>query len=104
MLDEEFIAINLLNESLKLNPVNYSSLVIQAEYLMKKNSYDLALQCAKKAVNYAPSEFITWEILTQVYISLEDYKMVSHKVLMKKLLKLYKGFVNFKFMSNIYLL
>ncbi|CCJ28504.1 unnamed protein product [Pneumocystis jirovecii] len=75
LMDEEFIAINLLNESLKLNPVNYSSLVIQAEYLMKKNSYDLALQCAKKAVNYAPSEFITWEILTQVYISLEDYKM-----------------------------
>ncbi|KAG4304407.1 hypothetical protein PORY_002117 [Pneumocystis oryctolagi] len=75
LMDEEFIAIDLLNESLKLNPVNYSSLILQAEYLMRKKCYDLALQCAKKAVNYAPSEFITWEVLTQVYIVLEDYKM-----------------------------
>ncbi|KAG4302194.1 hypothetical protein PCANB_001406 [Pneumocystis canis] len=75
LMDEEFIAVNLLNEILTSNPINYSSLIIQTEYLIKKNCYDLALQCAKKAVNCAPSEFITWEILTQVYIALEDYKM-----------------------------
>ncbi|KTW26180.1 hypothetical protein T552_03071 [Pneumocystis carinii B80] len=75
LMDEEFIAIDLLNESLKLNPVNYSSLIIQVEYLIKKNCYNLALQCAKKAVNSAPSEFITWESLAQVYIALEDYRM-----------------------------
>ncbi|KAG5440408.1 hypothetical protein PCK2_000541 [Pneumocystis canis] len=65
LMDEEFIAVNLLNEILTLDPINYSSLVIQTEYLIRKNCYDLALQCAKKAISCAPSEFITWEILTQ---------------------------------------
>jgi predicted Zn-dependent protease len=35
-----------------------------------------ALECAKRAVNSAPSEFTNWERLAQVYLKLEQYEMV----------------------------
>lgn len=42
---------------------------------MSKGRYDLALECAKRAVNSAPSEFTTWERLAQVYLKLEQYEL-----------------------------
>lgn len=41
---------------------------------MSKGRYDLALECAKRAVNSAPSEFTTWERLAQVYLKREQWE------------------------------
>lgn len=75
--DEEVKAVGLLYETIKLLPMESSLLDVQAEFCMSKGRYDLALECAKRAVNSAPSEFTTWERLAQVYLKLEEYELVS---------------------------
>jgi len=74
--DEEVKAVSLLYETIKLLPLDSSLLDVQAAFCMSKGRYDLALECAKKAVNSAPSEFTTWERLAQVYLKLEQYELV----------------------------
>lgn len=77
--DEEVRAVQVLYETVKLLPMDSSLLDVQAEFCMNKGRYDLALECAKRAVNSAPSEFTTWERLAQVYLKLEEYELVcSH--------------------------
>ncbi|RPA92633.1 chaps-domain-containing protein [Choiromyces venosus 120613-1] len=73
--DEEVKAVSLLYETIKLLPLDSSLLDVQAAFCMSKGRYDLALECAKKAVNSAPSEFTTWERLAQVYLKLEQYEL-----------------------------
>jgi Flp pilus assembly protein TadD len=75
--DEEVKAVQLLYDTVKLLPMDNSLLDVQADFCMRKGRYDLALECAKRAVNSAPSEFTTWERLAQVYLKLEQYEMVS---------------------------
>ena len=74
--DEEVKAVQLLYDTVKLLPMDNSLLDVQAEFCLRKGRYDLALECAKRAVNSAPSEFTTWERLAQVYLKLEQYEMV----------------------------
>jgi tetratricopeptide (TPR) repeat protein len=74
--DEEVKAVQLLYDSVKLLPMDNSLLDVQAEFCMNKGRYDLALECAKRAVNSAPSEFTTWERLAQIYLKLEQYELV----------------------------
>ncbi|KAA8892744.1 Chs5p-Arf1p-binding proteins-domain-containing protein [Sphaerosporella brunnea] len=73
--DEEVKAVQLLYDTVKLLPMDNSLLDVQAEFCMNKGRYDLALECAKRAVNSAPSEFTTWERLAQVYLKLEQYEL-----------------------------
>ncbi|KAG0638358.1 Chs5p-Arf1p-binding proteins-domain-containing protein [Tuber brumale] len=73
--DEEVKAVSLLYETIKLLPLDSGLLDVQAAFCMSKGRYDLALECAKKAVNSAPSEFTTWERLAQVYLKLEQYEL-----------------------------
>lgn len=73
--DEEVRAVQVLYETVKLLPMDSSLLDVQAEFCMNKGRYDLALECAKRAVNSAPSEFTTWERLAQVYLKLEEYEL-----------------------------
>lgn len=75
--DEEVRAVQLLYDTVKLLPMESSLLDVQAEFCMSKGRYDLALECAKRAVNSAPSEFTTWERLAQVYLKLEQYELVG---------------------------
>lgn len=74
--DEEVRAVQLLYDTVKLLPMESSLLDVQAQFCMSKGRYDLALECAKRAVNSAPSEFTTWERLAQVYLRLEEYELV----------------------------
>ncbi|GAO47298.1 chaps-domain-containing protein [Saitoella complicata NRRL Y-17804] len=73
-MDEEVRAIKLLHETMQQLPNSHQLLNVQAQFLVKKDRRDLALLCAKRAVNNAPSEFTTWARLTEIYISLGDYE------------------------------
>ncbi|KAF8903588.1 hypothetical protein BGZ58_006584, partial [Dissophora ornata] len=71
---DELKAINVLYEALKQFPQSYALLHVQADVLRGKGKLEMALRLAKQAVNCAPSEFITWAKLTEVYIDLGDYE------------------------------
>ncbi|CAG8619896.1 11615_t:CDS:10 [Funneliformis caledonium] len=73
-MDEEIKAVKKLYEALKKNPMSYALLHVQADFLLSKGRTDYALKLAKQAVNCAPSEFVTWAKLTEVYIELRDYE------------------------------
>nr|VWO95775.1 Tubulin beta chain (Beta-tubulin) [Ganoderma boninense] len=47
---------------------------VQCEFLRSKGKYDWAVKLARQAVNCAPSEFVTWEKLTECYIDLGQYE------------------------------
>ncbi|KAJ7255406.1 Chs5p-Arf1p-binding proteins-domain-containing protein [Mycena rebaudengoi] len=49
---------------------SYTLLHAQCDFLRSKNRSDWALKLAREAVNAAPSEFVTWEKLTEVYVEL----------------------------------
>jgi Chs5-Arf1p-binding protein BUD7/BCH1 len=71
--DEEVQAVRMLYESLQDVPMDYSLLDAQAEFCLSKGENELALECAKRAVTAAPSEFSTWARLCEVYVSLEHF-------------------------------
>ncbi|CAG8515848.1 17540_t:CDS:10 [Acaulospora morrowiae] len=73
-MDEEIKAVNILYDALKKSPMSYALLHVQADFLLSKDKKDYALKLAKQAVNCAPSEFVTWAKLTEVYIELGDYE------------------------------
>ncbi|EPS41663.1 hypothetical protein H072_4432 [Dactylellina haptotyla CBS 200.50] len=73
--DEEVKAVQLLYETIKVLPMDHSLLDVQADFCQGKGRSDLALECAKRAVNSAPSEFTTWAKLAEIYIALEQYEM-----------------------------
>ncbi|CAG8757626.1 4368_t:CDS:10 [Cetraspora pellucida] len=73
-MDEEIKAINILYEALKQQQMSYALLHVQTDFLLSKGKKTYALKLAKQAVNCAPSEFVTWAKLTEVYIELEDYE------------------------------
>jgi len=73
--DEEIKAIEVLNDALKKRPQSYSLILVQIEFLRKKRHFDMALKLAKLAVTYAPSEFITWCTLAEVFFDLDDIEM-----------------------------
>jgi hypothetical protein len=47
--------------------------------LRSKGRNDWALKLAREAVNCAPSEFVTWAKLTEVYIDMGMYDSVSRR-------------------------
>jgi predicted Zn-dependent protease len=66
-----------MSAAMKETPNSYTLLHVQCEFLRSKGKYDWALKLARQAVNCAPSEFVTWEKLTEVYIDLKEYESVS---------------------------
>jgi Chs5-Arf1p-binding protein BUD7/BCH1 len=76
MVDEEVKAVDLMCSYLVENPLHFGFLVTQAQFLLKKNRPELAVELAKAAVNANPSEYATWAILTESYIALEDFENV----------------------------
>lgn len=77
--DEEVKAVSLLHETIKVLPMDPACLDVQAQFCMNKGRNDLALECAKRAVNSAPSEFTTWARLAEVYLALEEWELVGPK-------------------------
>lgn len=75
--DEEVKAVQIMNNAMSESNQSYTLLHVQCEYLRSKGKYEWALRLARQAVNSAPSEFVTWEMLTQVYIDLGEYESVG---------------------------
>ncbi|KAI5795423.1 Chs5p-Arf1p-binding proteins-domain-containing protein [Peziza echinospora] len=73
--DEEVKAVSLLYDTIKILPMDAACLDVQAQFCMSKGRNDLALECAKRAVNSAPSEFTTWARLAEVYLALEQWEL-----------------------------
>ena len=73
--DEEVRAIALLDEAIQQLPMDYALLDVQAEFLKSKGRADLALECAKRSVTAAPSEFGTWARLAEIYVYLEEWEL-----------------------------
>jgi Chs5-Arf1p-binding protein BUD7/BCH1 len=73
--DEEVQAVRLLHDALLDVPMDYSLLDCQAGFCLMKGENEMALECAKRGVTAAPSEFGTWSRLAEVYISLEQWDL-----------------------------
>jgi len=75
--DEEVKAIQVMNSAMNDSNQSYTLLHVQCEFLRSKGKHEWALKLARQAVNSAPSEFVVWEMLTQVYIDLGQYENVG---------------------------
>lgn len=75
MADEEVQAVRLMFDALQDIPMDYSLLDCQATFCQSKGEKEMALECAKRAVTAAPSEFSTWARLAEVYVSLEQWDL-----------------------------
>ena len=75
--DEEVKAVQVMNHAMNESNHSYTLLHVQCEFLRSKGEHEWALKLARQAVNSAPSEFVTWEMLTQVYIDLGEYESVG---------------------------
>ena len=73
--DEEVQAVRLLHDALQDLPMDYSLLDCQAGFGLMKGEGEMALECAKRGVTAAPSEFGTWSRLAEVYISVERWDL-----------------------------
>ncbi|RKP09498.1 Chs5p-Arf1p-binding proteins-domain-containing protein, partial [Thamnocephalis sphaerospora] len=72
--DEEIRGVRVLHDALLKRPSSYALLHVQVDFLRSKGKFDIACQLAKRAVNCAPSEFVTWAKLTEIYIDIGDFK------------------------------
>ncbi|KAL9108277.1 MAG: hypothetical protein Q9227_006874 [Pyrenula ochraceoflavens] len=73
--DEEVQAVRLLHDALQDVPMDYALLDCQASFCKSKGEGEMALECAKRGVTAAPSEFGTWARLAEVYIALEQWDL-----------------------------
>ena len=79
VVDEEVKAVQIMAAAMKQTPQPYTLLHVQCDFLRSKGKYEWALKLARQAVNCAPSEFVTWEKLTELYIDLGQFELVRHK-------------------------
>jgi len=73
-LDEEVKAVQIMAAAMKQTPQSYTLLHVQCDFLRSKGKYEWALKLARQAVNCAPSEFVTWEKVTELYMDLGQYE------------------------------
>ncbi|EEA27420.1 bud site selection protein [Talaromyces marneffei ATCC 18224] len=73
--DEEVQAVRLMHDALQDVPMDYALLDCQAAFCLSKGEPELALECAKRSVTAAPSEFSTWARLAEVYVTLEQWDL-----------------------------
>lgn len=73
-MNEEVKAVQIMSNAVKHTPRSYTLLHVQSDFLRSKGKADWALKLVKDAVNCAPSEFVTWEKLTELYIEMKDYE------------------------------
>jgi Chs5-Arf1p-binding protein BUD7/BCH1 len=69
-------AVQIMANAMKATPNSYTLLHVQCDFLKSKGKLEWALKLARQAVNCAPSEFVTWEKLTELYIELKQYESV----------------------------
>ncbi|TFY70755.1 hypothetical protein EVG20_g2256 [Dentipellis fragilis] len=73
-MNEEVKAIQIIANAMKQTPQSYTLLHTQCDFLRAKGRTEWALKLARQAVNCAPSEFVTWEKLTDLYIDQGQYE------------------------------
>ncbi|GAA94382.1 uncharacterized protein L969DRAFT_105184 [Mixia osmundae IAM 14324] len=73
-MDEEIKGIQVLHRALQDHPQSYPLLHVQTDFLRSKGEHAWALRLATKAVNCAPSEYVTWAKLTDVHMDLKQWK------------------------------
>ena len=73
-IDEEVKAVQIMASAIRENPQSYTLLHAQCDFLRSKGKLEWAAELAQQAVNCAPSEFVTWAKLTEVYIELGQYE------------------------------
>ncbi|KAF8621323.1 hypothetical protein AX15_007861 [Amanita polypyramis BW_CC] len=73
-MNEEVKAVQIISSAIKDTPQSYTLLHVQCDFLQSKGKHDWALKLARQAVNCAPSEFVTWEKLTELYINAGQYE------------------------------
>ena len=73
--DEEVQAVKLLHDAISQLPMDYSLLDCQSAFCQSKGELDWALDCAKRSVTAAPSEFGTWAKLAEIYVGLEQWDL-----------------------------
>ena len=73
--DEEVQAVKLLHDAISEIPMDYSLLDCQSTFCQSKGRLDWALECAKRSVTAAPSEFGTWAKLAEIYVGLEQWDL-----------------------------
>lgn len=72
--DEEVKAVQVMNDAVLGNERDSELLLLQAQFLMDKKRYDLALHLARQAVKSSPSDFKVWAVLVKVYTKLNDFE------------------------------
>lgn len=72
--DEEIRAVQVMVDGIANNKRDLELLLLQAEFLMEKKRFDLALYSAKQAVKSSPSDFKSWSTLVKVYTKLNDFE------------------------------
>ncbi|KAG6873909.1 hypothetical protein C0995_009689 [Termitomyces sp. Mi166 len=75
-MNEEVKAVQIMANAMRQTPQSYTLLHVQCDFLRSKGKYEYALKLARQAVNCAPSEFVTWEKLTELYMDLKQYESV----------------------------
>ncbi|KAF5389777.1 hypothetical protein D9757_006011 [Collybiopsis confluens] len=73
-MNEEVKAVQIMSSSIRQTPHSYTLLHAQCDLLRSKGKYDWAVKLARQAVNCAPSEFVTWEKLTECWIDLGEFE------------------------------
>ncbi|KAG1725990.1 Chs5p-Arf1p-binding proteins-domain-containing protein [Suillus lakei] len=73
-MNEEVKAVQIMSAAMKHTPQSYTLLHVQSDFLRSEGRPDWALKLVREAVNCAPSEFVTWEKLTKLYIDTKDYE------------------------------
>lgn len=75
-VDEEVKGVQIMANAIRDNSQSYTLLHAQCDFLRSKGKHEWALKLARQAVNCAPSEFVTWEKLTEVYTELGQFESV----------------------------
>ncbi|EKM76460.1 hypothetical protein AGABI1DRAFT_78549 [Agaricus bisporus var. burnettii JB137-S8] len=73
-MNEEVKAVQIMAAAMKQTPQSHTLLHAQCDFLRSKGKLEWALKLARQAVNCAPSEFVTWEKLTDLYIDMGQYE------------------------------
>lgn len=71
--DREVDAVQTLVHGVQQNARNAQMLAREAEFCLLKNNLDLALDCARRSVHAAPSDFYPWHTLCRVYLAREQW-------------------------------
>lgn len=72
--NEEVRAVQVMGNGVTANPRDFNLLELQADYCTGKNKLEWALDCAVRAVNSAPAEFLPWARLVQTYTKMGNYE------------------------------